>query len=185
MSSSRTHIALLRGINVGGRNKIPMKALKSVCEDLSWKAIRTHLQTGNIVFSAKRSTSVLEHELSQAIKSQFGFPVPVIIRTGDEFENCVKSSPLQEEARGDPSHVLLYLTKHPILESAAEALEPRCIADEKIRIQGDALWIHFPNGVASSKLTPTAIDKAVGSPSTGRNWNTISKIRGLLLEQAG
>lgn len=177
MHSSPNHIALLRGINVGGRNRIAMNDLRGVCEGLGWDWVETCLQTGNIVFASSQSTASLESRLELAIQSKFALSIPVVSRRLGDFERILNASPLLEEARDDPSHVILYLSKSPVREAAQEELQGRAGSGERVIRTEDALWIHFPNGIGRSKLTPQAIDDAVGSLATGRNWKTAWKIR--------
>lgn len=176
MSESVKHIALLRGINVGGKNKVPMKDLVSLCVELGWGPVRTCLQTGNIVFTTDQRASSSEALLEGAIESQFGFAIPVICRTASQFANVLEECPLSESVAKDPSRVILYLSKRPILKSVLSDLRPLAQANEQVCFNTQALWIHFPNGVGRSKLTPKAIDRAVGSAATGRNWRTALKI---------
>ncbi|MDF1814677.1 MAG: DUF1697 domain-containing protein [Verrucomicrobiales bacterium] len=153
-------MALLRGINVSGRNKVPMKELVSLCADLEWKSVRTHLQTGNLVFKASQSASTFESELEQSINSSFGFSIPVIVRSAADLEKIVADSPFKNQAAPDPSHVLLYLTKRPIEKGALQYMESGSGAREKVLVSVKSLWIHFPKGVGSSKLTPSVIDRS-------------------------
>ncbi len=180
MPAEITYIALLRGINVGGKNRIPMKELEPLCAALGWNSVETHLQTGNVVFTGSSAISTLETELEQSIESCFGFSIPVIVRSASDFESCVAESPLTDQAAVDPSHVLLFLTKSPLQRNALQYLQSRSADGECVFVKDKSLWIHFTNGVGSSKLNPAVIDKAVGSKTTGRNWNTVSKIREML-----
>lgn len=157
-----------------------MEDLELLCTALGWNSVGSYLRTGNVVFTASSSASALELELEQMIESNFGFSIPVVVRSASEFEECVLESPLSDQAATDPSHVLLYLTKHTIQKDALHYLESRSVAGERVFIRKGALWIHFPNGIGKSKLTPSVIDKAVRSTATGRNWNTVSKIREML-----
>ncbi len=176
MAPKNNRIALLRGINVGGRHKVPMKELRAVCAGLAWASVETCLQTGNIVFSSDQSTASLEADLEAAIESHFKFAVPVVCRTLEDFESILSDSPFREEAKDDPSHVILYLSKNPVRDLAQTELQDKASADERVRAFENALWIYFPNGIGRSKLTPAAIDQAVGSAATGRNWKTVCKI---------
>jgi len=172
-------VALLRGINVGGNAKIPMKLLGELCASIGWTGVRTLLQTGNIVFTASGSAAEMEKEIEQALRKRFGFPITVVIRDAVTFRSYVAQVPLAAQTAIDPSHVLLYLTKLPPRPGVAQVLGPRALAGEIVAVAGDVLWIYFPNGIGSSKLTPAVIDRAVGSPATGRNWNTVLKIQQL------
>lgn len=173
-------VALLRGINVGAKNKIPMSDLRSLCDGLGWSSVVTHLQTGNVVFHASGRKAGLEATLEQAFASELGISIPVIVRDAKTIATYLDSCPFRPDAEHEPSRTLLYVTKLPLATNAQEALLPRAQAGERVSVQRDGLWIHFSKGVAGSRLSPTVIDKAVGSPATGRNWNTMSRVRDLL-----
>lgn len=172
------YVALLRGINVGGRNRVPMKELVQMCEGLGWKEVRTVLQTGNVVFAAPEGSTAedLESVLERAINEQFQLSIPVVVRNGAQFGQLLDDSPHAEQAAVDPSRALLYLTKQAIASNAEEKIVSRAKAGEVVTAKDGALWIYFPNGIGTSKLTPAVIDRAVGSPATGRNWKTVRKI---------
>ncbi len=180
MPPSPNHLALLRGINVGGRNRVPMRDLKVVCERLGWTSVGTCLQSGNIVFASSQPTDSLESSLEAAINAHFKLSIPVVSRSLVAFERILKASPLRSEARDHPSHVILYLSKNSVKGTAQQDLQCKAESGERvIRAGHEALWIDFPNGIARSKLTPKAIDAAVGSPATGRNWKTACRIMDL------
>lgn len=178
----KAYVALLRGINVGGNNKIPKERLEGLCAAISWTGARTHLQTGNIVFSASGDTDTLEMQLERAIHKEFGFPITVVVRDAAIFKSYLEQVPFGTQVVADPSHVLLYVSKLPPRADAAKVLTSLARAEEAVVVAGGVLWIYFPNGVGSSKLTPAVIDRAVGSTATGRNWNTVSKIQQLCSE---
>lgn len=182
MSRQRAYVALLRGINVSGNRTIAMKPLEALCVSIGWTGVRTHLQTGNILFRAPGSTGALERQLEQAIHERLGFPITVVVRHAATFSSYVATCPFAAQTATDASYVLLYVTKRPSRPDTAEALTARALAGETVVVTGEVLWIYFPNGVGSSKLTPALIDRAIGSAATGRNWNTASKIQQLCSE---
>ncbi len=175
----KAYVALLRGVNVGGNNKVPKGPLEELCAAIGWTEVRTHLQTGNIVFSASGDADTLEKRLEQAIHERFGFPITVVIRDAARFKTYVAQVPFAAQTVADPSHVLLYFTKLPPRADAAKVITSLARAEEAVVAAGGVLWIYFPNGIGSSKLSPAVIDRAVGSTATGRNWNTVSKIQQL------
>jgi uncharacterized protein (DUF1697 family) len=181
-SAKKTYVALLRGINVGGNNNIPMKQLEEVCAAIGWTGARTLLQSGNIVFSATGGSDTLEKQFEGGIHKQFGFSITAVVRDAARFKYCVAQVPFTTQIAADPSHLLLYLTKLPPRPDAAKVLMSLARADEEVAAAGGVLWIYFPNGIGSSKLSPAVIDRAVGSTATGRNWNTVSKIQQLCSE---
>jgi uncharacterized protein (DUF1697 family) len=165
-------VALLRAVNVGGR-KLPMAELRALCEGLGWSHVRTYIQSGNIVFDASGKGAALEAALEQAIEWSFRMEVPAIVRLAGEWAAIVSGNPFVEEAKATPNWVLLGLAKRPIAPGAAEAIAAKGVAGERVEAVGEALWFHYPEGVGTSKLTPSLIDRAAGSPVTARNWRTI------------
>jgi uncharacterized protein (DUF1697 family) len=172
-------IALLRAVNVGGR-KLPMAGLRALCGELGWEDVETYIQSGNVVFSARGEPEKIEAELETAISEHFGLDVPVIVRTAAQWMACAESNPFEEAAHDAPNRLQLLVSKRPPRPDAAEKLMERAQAGEAVKAAGGALWFHFPEGVARSKLTPALIDKACGSPSTGRNWRTVVKLGEML-----
>jgi uncharacterized protein (DUF1697 family) len=165
-------IALLRGINVGGRNTVPMAALRQLCEGLGWKDVRSFIQSGNLVFEAGGAAGALETSLEEALERKFGFRPAVVVRSAAAWSKLLKANPFGEEAEAEPGQVLIGLAKDPLPKAAASVIEAKAAAGERVREAGGALWFHYPNGVGRSKITPAAIDKAAGSPVTARNWRT-------------
>jgi len=171
-----TSIALLRGINVGGRTRIPMAELRALCAGLGWEDVRTYIQSGNVVFRAGAAAPALEEALERAVERRFGFPVPVIVRAAAEWPAYVEGNPFPEASGAEPNRVMLALSKAPPREEAVEGLRERAADGERIERVGDALWIHYAQGSGRSKLTPALLDRAAGSPVTTRNWRTVLQL---------
>ncbi|HEY5710460.1 MAG TPA: DUF1697 domain-containing protein [Allosphingosinicella sp.] len=168
-------VALLRAVNVGGR-KLPMVDLRALCAELGWTDVATYIQSGNVVFTADGSDAAVETALEKAVAKAFGFESPVIVRTAAEWAKLPTTNPFPATAKDEPNRLMLLLSKRPPALDAAEIIQARAAHDEQVRRVGDAIWIHFPSGQADSKLTPASIDKAIGSPATGRNYNTVIKL---------
>jgi uncharacterized protein (DUF1697 family) len=175
------YVALLRAVNVGGA-KLPMAELREVCEKLGWSNVRTLIQSGNVVFDHAAKPAHLEAMLEQAIEARFGFSRPVIVRNAAEWAVYAAGSPFPEREESQPNYLLLGVAKAPVASGAAETIQARGRAGEQVRQVKDALWFWFPEGSGTSKLTPSAIDKAAGSPVTTRNWRTVMKLNEMLTE---
>jgi uncharacterized protein (DUF1697 family) len=176
---ARTHIALLRGINVGGGNRVPMAELRSMCGDLGWRGVRTYIQSGNVIFEAAGPRSSLESSLEEAIERQLGLSIPVVVRTAATWPGYVAGNPYPEASRAEPNLVMLALSKAPPAPGAVDGLLERAAKGERITLVGEALWIHYGGGVARSRLSPALFDRLVGSPVTARNWRTVLKLDAL------
>ena len=171
-----THVALLRGINVGGANKVPMAELRAICAEIGCGAVRTYIQSGNVVFESSLSAASLENRLEAAIAKAFGVSVPVIVRAASRWSLYVKGNPFFREAETQGNRVLLCLSKQVPTATAASDLQQRATQGERVAKRGDAIWIHYSNGIARSKLSPTVLDRYVESPVTTRNWRTVLKL---------
>jgi uncharacterized protein (DUF1697 family) len=173
----KTYIALLRGINVSGRNTIPMEELRSLCAGLGWDDVQSYIQSGNLVFQAGAAAAKLEAELQEAIERRFGLSVPAIIRAAADWPAYVSDNPYPDASESEPNLVMLALSKAPPKGDAVDKLRERAARGERIIQVGDALWLHFGGGVAKSKLSPALLDRLVGSPVTTRNWRTVLKLQ--------
>lgn len=177
---SDTFIALLRGINVGGRNKISMPELRSMCAGLGWEDIQSYIQSGNLVFKAGTTPASLETELEREIERRFGLLIPVIVRAAADWQAYVKGNPYPDASQSEPNLVILALSKAPPEQDAVKGLRDSAHNGERIVQVGDALWIHYAGGVGRSKLSTALLDRVVGSYVTTRNWRTVLKIDELI-----
>jgi len=172
-------VALLRAVNVGGR-KLPMAELRALCGELGWADVATYIQSGNIVFGADGKSEAIEKLLEDAVAERFGLDVPVIVRTGAQWASYPPANPFPTAAENEPNRLMLLLSKRPPARGAEEIIQARATAGEQVRRAGDALWIHFPEGAGTSKLTPSLIDRAIGSPATSRNYRTVTTLMEML-----
>ena len=170
------YIALLRGINVTGQNKIPMAGLRHVCAGLGWADVQSYIQSGNLIFRSETSPEKLEGELEAAIHDEFGLQIPVIVRNAEQWMGYVNNNPFQALVEEEPKRLLLTLSKKPPELGAIDGLNERADQGERVTRVGDALYIHYPEGVGRSKFTPALLDRLVGSPVTARNWRTALKL---------
>jgi len=172
-------LALIRGINVGGR-VLPMAELREICAGLGWHDVRTFIQSGNVVFESDESAAALEAVLEAAISERFGFKVPVIVRTPAQWADYPLANPFPKAAEDEPNRLLMLLSKGVPTEGAEDVIQARAVAGERVKRAGDALWFRYPEGVGTSKLTPSLIDRALGSAATGRNYRTVVTLLDML-----
>ena len=175
MSDARW-IALLRGINVGGHNKIPMVELRECCEAIGCRAVQSYIQSGNLVFSAASTAEEMETRLEQLIAAHFKLEIPVIVRSATQWAGYLDDNPFLAASKESPNLVTLALSRLALLPGAADELQERARNGERVQQVGGALWMHWPAGSARSKLTPAVLDRAAGSPVTARNWRPVQKL---------
>jgi uncharacterized protein (DUF1697 family) len=173
-------IALLRGINVGGANKVPMQALRALAEKLKFTDVSTYIASGNLLLTSALDAAATERALEAAIAKQFSLEIPVIVRTREQWSAYASGSPFADAERDRPNVLHLALSKKPLSLDAVATLSAYAKGGERLSALGDALWIDFNEGAARSKLTPSVLDRAAGSSVTARNFNSVKKIAELL-----
>jgi uncharacterized protein (DUF1697 family) len=171
----KPYIALFRGINVGGRNKLPMRELKEVLNGLGLRNIQTYIQSGNVVFQGgKRNLSELASEISAAIRKSHGFTPSVILLELGAFEKAIASNPYPE-AEAEPKTLHLYFLDSLPEDPDLEGLEGLRRENERFALMGKVFYLHAPDGIGRSKLA-ARVEKSLGVPATARNWRSVCKI---------
>jgi uncharacterized protein (DUF1697 family) len=171
-----TYIALLRGINLGPRNKIAMADLRELLDGLGHREVRTHILSGNAIFSSsRRSVARLEADLSHAIRKRFGFDIAVLVRTSDELAAVVDGNPFPAAKRNPSQCFAIFLSENPPT-AKLDALDPTSYAPDEIRLGDRVIYAWLPNGVQGSKVLAVLNDKRLGVTTTNRNWNTTTKL---------
>ena len=164
-----TSVALLRGVNVGGKNMVSMADLRDAVEALGLEDVRTYIQSGNLLFTSKRGITATKIE--SAIKKRFGLDVDVALRTHAQLKTAVERNPFPKQA--DKVHVG-FMTKTPT-KSIVAGLEREKFRPETFEVVGSELYLFLPDGIGRSKLAPYAV-RAVKVPATVRNWKTATKL---------
>lgn len=174
-----TYIALLRAINVGGRNLVSMCDLRALFESLGYSDVQTLLQSGNVVFKAKAGSAALERGLEQQTERRFRFPVAYFVRSAAEWEAIITRNPFPREAKKEPSHFVAMCLKDSPSSEQVDALRAAIRGPETVEVAGRELYAVYPNGQGSSKLTNTLIESKLQTRGTARNWNTVLKLAAL------
>jgi uncharacterized protein (DUF1697 family) len=174
------HVALLRAVNLAGRNRVGMAALRACLEREGFQEVQTLLQSGNVVFGGGwLRGAALERRLEDAARSALGVDTPFVVRTRDEWDALVAANPFPREAAEDPGHLLLFCLKDAPPPGAEARLGAAVKGRERVRVDGRQAYLVYPDGVGRSKLTVTVIERCLGSRGTGRNWNTVLKLQAL------
>jgi uncharacterized protein (DUF1697 family) len=168
-----TSISLLRGINVSGSKIIKMDALRKAFEDCGFKKVQTYIQSGNIIFQHNETTTTeLERKIAHKIKDQFGFDVPVLVKTFEALKTVVKNNPFGKNPLKDASffHVT-FLSSVPGKENSKKFTELSFPPEEFI-LTGNTLYLYMPKGYGNAKLTNNFIESKLKVNATTRNWKT-------------
>ena len=177
----RTWVALFRGINVGGKNVLPMKDLVPTLGNVGARDVETYIQSGNAVFrSTETNASLLSDRIRTAIKASHGFEPWVLLLQSEEVERAVRLNPFPgAESEPKTLHVyfLAFSPEHPDLD----ALERIKGKGERFVLKDEVFYLHAPDGVGRSKLAANA-EKLLGVPATARNWRTVLKVTAMAQE---
>ncbi|WP_026889404.1 DUF1697 domain-containing protein [Clostridium beijerinckii] len=174
------YIALLRGINVGGKNIIKMNDLKRILELIGLNEVETYIQSGNVLFKSSEEKMILLEKIKHEIEKTFGFSVDVILRTNKEIEQIIKNCPFSEkeilEAQSTSKSESLYvgiLSDIPLEENIMK-LEPFKSQNDEYKVIGQEVFLLFHNSIRDSKLANKL--NRLGVQVTVRNWRTMNKL---------
>lgn len=170
------HVALLRGINVGGNNQLPMKELAAMFVEAGCTEVQTYIQSGNVVFSASGSqVERIAGLVDRSIADRFGFSVPLVTRSADELEAVARDNPFVQSG-ADPKRLhVAFLAEQPDAARVA-MLDPQRSPPDELVVRGREIYLHCPRGIGRSKLTNAYFDSRLATTSTIRNWNTVRKL---------
>jgi uncharacterized protein (DUF1697 family) len=177
-----TYVALLRGINVSGKNKVKMEDLRAIVGSLGCERVQTYIQSGNVVFdSSTRSAAKVSDEISGAITRELALDVTVLVRTAADLTTVLATSPLD---RNGVDTTKLHVT---FLASTPPAAKLRALADvdaspDALAVVGREVYVHCPNGYGRTKLNNTFFEKRLGVGATTRNWRTVQTLAALANE---
>lgn len=171
-----TYVALLRGVNVGGRGKVAMSELRRVVEALGHRQVRTYIQSGNLLFDSSITNEArISSELSAAIERELGLQVAVALRTPTELARAVARHPFAGDEPDLAKLMICFLVAEPTA-AAAGTLEPERFSPERFALIGREVHLHYPNGSGRSKLTSDYFERRLGVAGTTRNLRTVQKL---------
>jgi uncharacterized protein (DUF1697 family) len=178
-----THLALLRGVNVGGKNKLPMKALGAMFVAAGCDRVQTFIQSGNVVFNAAPPlVGGLSSHIATQITEGFGYKTPVVLRTVHELASVVANNPFLERGADPNLLFVMFLADLPD-PRRVEALDPHRSPPDAFIVRGREIYLLLPNGSARSKLTNAYFDSRLATTSTSRNWRTVTKLLALMRDE--
>jgi uncharacterized protein (DUF1697 family) len=167
--------AFLRGVNVG-RRAVAMADVRASVAALGYKNVSTVLQSGTVVFDAGRARAAsIEKKLEAAFRNDLQLETSVSVRSADEIRAIVEANPFDAMAKSDPSHLIVVILKVHVENVAIRALRENVAGREAIEAGDRVLYVTYPDGIGESKLTAAAIDRALRTTGTARNWNTVQR----------
>jgi len=168
------YVALLRGINVGGYNKLPMQDLRDILAALGCENIKTYIQSGNAVFRSADERVHLSNKIRAAVDEKFGFTPTVQLLTIDDYQSILSANPFPEAVEDPKSLHVSFLSETPI-DPDLKSLHALRSPTENYELLANAFFLHAPDGIGRSKLA-AKVEKCLGVQATGRNWRTAMKL---------
>src|SRR2546423_11988996 len=168
------YVVLLRGINLGSKNRISMPELREAFEEAGFDGVHTHLQSGNVVLGKR----VNAEEAERLIKERFGLEIAVIVRSAADLARIVKRNPLRKVATNPKRYQVTFLGKK-LLAKAVRELEEAAAPGERVVVEGREVYAWHAEGIARSKLWSKLAAKSLGVTATSRNWSTVEALHEL------
>ncbi|MEM9565821.1 MAG: DUF1697 domain-containing protein [Actinomycetota bacterium] len=175
-------VALLRGVNVGGHNKVPMAELRAALGDAGLGEVTTYIASGNLVLAADDDPA---DAIAAVIADRFGLDLAVVTRTTDQLRTAAGANPFAELAAEQPKAVHCFFTSTPVTPGALDGFDGERYAPDRLEVAVGEVFAAYPAGMARSKLTNAVVDRVAGGPTTARNWNTVAKLVELATERQG
>ena len=166
---------LLRGINLGSRNRIAMPALREAFAEAGFGDVKTYLQSGNVVLTSRKSPEKVAREVERLIADRFGLEIDVVVRTRDEVAKVVRHNPLGKVAKDPKRYQVSFLAADPD-PKVVDELAALAVGGERLVADGRELYAWHPAGVARSKLWAGLAGRGLGVTATARNWTTVTNL---------
>ena len=166
----KKYIVLLRGINVSGKNKLPMAELRTLLNDLSFQNVQTYIQSGNVILESNEGKSVICNKIREGIQNRFGYDVPVIARTIPEWKNAISKYPFSTD---NAKIVAFIFLNKKVYEPK---IDVKGINDDEYLIDNDMVYIYCPSGFAKTKLSNNLFERKLNVTATTRNYNSTLKL---------
>ena len=166
----KTYIVLLRGINVSGKNKLPMADLRNLLNDLGFQNVQTYIQSGNIILTSEESKTAICKKIKDRIAIKFGYNVPVIAKTVSEWKKAINNYPFPTD---NPKIVAFVFLDKKVSETKIEAKD---VNDDEYEIDNNIVYIYCPSTFAKTKLSNNLFERKLNVTATTRNYNTTLKL---------
>ncbi len=172
-----SYIGMLRGVNVGGHKTIKMEDLRMLCSRLGFRSVQTYVQSGNIVFqTASERPTLLSKRITKAILHDFGFQVPVIVRTSEEMGRVISGNPFLKEKAIDLSKLHVTFLSGRAQADSLKRLETISSGPDRFHPGSHEIYLYCPSGYGMTKLSNSVIEKTLSVGATTRNWKTTNTL---------
>jgi len=169
-------VALLRGVNVGGRNRLPMEALAAFFEAAGCASVRTVIQSGNVLFRATTAVArAVPARVAARVEKAYGHRPAMVVRSAAELAAALKGNPLQLEGLDEELLHVVFLADRPAA-AAVKALDPARSLGDRFAVRGREVFLFLPRGVSGTKFTVDYLDRTLGTMGTWRNWRTVRRV---------
>jgi uncharacterized protein (DUF1697 family) len=174
-----THVALLRGINVAGKNMLPMKDLAKMFTDAGCTNVRTYIQSGNVIFESLASPLKMVEGITGKIEKGYGYRIPMVLRTSEQLLKTIRDNPFLKGGADEKWLHVYFLADAPKAVAIAGLDANRCPPDA-FHVRGQEIYLHVPNGMARTKLTNAYFDSKLSTICTARNWATVLRLAAMM-----
>lgn len=175
-----TYLALLRGINVSGQKPLRMEELRNAFLELGYINVQTYVQSGNVVFKSEGDVAEHQKRIATMISDRFGYDVPVLVRTSEEWNALVVANPWNANDAFDPAFFHVTLLAGDVRPSLIDDLQAKTREDERVVLGKQAVYLYCPNGYGRTKLNNNFIESKSKCSATTRNWKTVLALQNLL-----
>lgn len=175
-------VAMLRGINVGGK-QMKMEKLRASFTGLGFENVRTYIQSGNVLFETKaKNDAAILKKIAAGLLADFGVAIPVLLRTDKELADVVKRNPFLKDTGVDVARLHVTFLSHDAPASAAQCLEPLAASTERYHISGREIFLYCPNGYGNTKLSNNNVERKLRLAATTRNWKSVNTLLAMSLD---
>ncbi|MCL9804547.1 DUF1697 domain-containing protein [Flavobacterium amniphilum] len=173
----KTHLALLRGINVSGHNMIKMDDLKTLLDRMGFQNVRTYIQSGNVfVDSEEEHGATVGFKIKQEIFKEWGYDVPIIVITKEDLEACLNNNPYLKEKEADTKKLYFTFISKELNESSIHDLKMSQVKPDEAVIDKSRIYVKYAVGAGKTRFDQKYIEKKLNVTATMRNWNTVTKL---------
>lgn len=174
------YLALFRGVNVGGNNKLPMKEVPAIFTECGCRDVRTYIQSGNVVFNAPAKVAAqVPSAIMRKVRDRFGFESRIIMRTLEELGAVLLANPFLDKGAAENRLLVSFLADLPD-PAGVQQLDPNRSPGDSFAVVGREIYFHYSEGMARTKLTSQYFDSRLKTVGTARNWRTVQQLHALM-----